>query len=185
MSSMIVEFWKLYGWQLTLLACSGIVFLGALKSVGVFKKLPVNIKKYVYFGVSAFVSLVACTVYILAIHKFSWKNYAILFFGVIGITGGIYTVYENTGFRAFLKKFVFSPIKKLLKTIWIAAVNNSLTEDTVKGLALNLGVDVIKEIEKQAEAKAAEVKEEQAQPAEAEKVVEKATPTNVIITESK
>ena len=42
----ILDFFKSYGWQLGLLSLSGIVILGFLKRLGVFKKLNEKYKKY-------------------------------------------------------------------------------------------------------------------------------------------
>ena len=98
---MIGEFFKNYGWQLTLLALSGIVVLGFLKWVGVFNKLKDTSKKYVYYALSCVLSIIACTIYILATKSFAWASYGILCGAVVGLTGAVYTIYENTDNKGY------------------------------------------------------------------------------------
>ena len=151
---MIGEFFKNYGWQLTLLALSGIAVLGFLKWVGVFDKVKPEAKKYVYYGISCFLSIIACTIYILSTHTFAWASYGILCGAVVGLTGAVYTIYENTGIRKLWKTFVLNNIAKLFKAISGAIVTGTLTEEKIKKLAIDLGSQALTELT--AEAKAIE-----------------------------
>lgn len=151
---MIGEFFKNYGWQLTLLALSGIAVLGFLKWVGVFDKVKPEAKKYVYYGISCLLSIIACTIYILATHTFAWASYGILCGAVVGLTGAVYTIYENTGIRKLWKTFVLNNIAKLFKAISGAIVTGTLTEEKIKKLAIDLGSQALTELS--AEAKAIE-----------------------------
>ena len=146
-TEMILQFFKTYGWQLTVLATSGIVFLGILKSFGTFKKVPTKGKKYLYYGISCILSILACTGYILIKNSFEYRAYLILIAGIIGYTSAIYTLYENTGIRDLLKKFIFVPIKHLLGKIWEHIVKGTLNKDAVVELAGQYGLAVVGQIE--------------------------------------
>lgn len=143
---MIGEFFKNYGWQLTLLAFSGIIVLGFLKWIGVFKNLKADNRKYVYYALSCGLSIVACTIYILATKSFAWASYGILCGAVVCFTGAVYTIYENTGLRKLWKTVVLNNIAKLFKLICNALVNGTLTQDKIKDLAIGLGSETLSEL---------------------------------------
>lgn len=147
---MIGEFFKNYGWQLTLLALSGIVVLGFLKWVGVFNKLKDESKKYVYYALSCVLSIIACTIYILVTHTFAWASYGILCCAVIGLTGAVYTIYENTGLRKLWKIVVLNNIARLFKLITNTIVTGTLTKERVKQLAIDLGSQTLAELSAEA-----------------------------------
>lgn len=147
---MIGEFFKNYGWQLTLLALSGIVVLGFLKWVGVFNKLKDESKKYVYYALSCVLSIIACTIYILVTHTFAWASYGILCGAVIGLTGAVYTIYENTGLRKLWKIVVLNNIARLFKLITNTIVTGTLTKERVKKLAIDLGSQTLAELSAEA-----------------------------------
>ena len=147
---MIGEFFKNYGWQLTLLALSGIVVLGFLKWVGVFNKLKNESKKYVYYALSCVLSIIACTIYILATKSFAWASYGILCCAVIGLTGAVYTIYENTGLRKLWKIVVLDNIAKLFALINNAIITGTLTKERLKKLAIDLGSQILNELSAEA-----------------------------------
>ena len=99
-------------------------------------------------------SIIACTIYILATHTFDWASYGILCGAVVGLTGAVYTIYENTGIRKLWKTFVLNNIAKLFKAISGAIVTGTLTEEKIKKLAIDLGSQALTELV--AEAKAVE-----------------------------
>lgn len=147
---MIGDFFKNYGWQLTLLALSGIVVLGFLKWIGVFNKVKAESKKYVYYALSCIFSIIACTIYILVTHTFAWASYGILCGAVVGLTGAVYTIYENTGLRKLWKIIVLDNIARLFKLINSTIVTGTLTKDKVKKLAMELGSQTLAELSAEA-----------------------------------
>lgn len=147
---MIGDFFKNYGWQLTLLALSGIVVLGFLKWVGVFNKLKDTSKKYVYYALSCVLSIIACTIYILATKSFAWASYGILCGAVVGLTGAVYTIYENTGLRKLWKIVVLDNIAKLFALINNAIITGTLTKERLKKLAIDLGSQTLAELSAEA-----------------------------------
>ena len=162
--ALIEEFFINYGWQLGLLSLSGIVLLGFLKWFGAFEKLAKNVRKYLYFGLSCVLSIVACTIYVLACGTFDAVSYLLLCVAVIGITIVAYHFYEHTGLRTAWNK-VLNLIEKLFKFIISAIITKTLTEDKLKAKAIELGSQVLADLTKTAREN--ELKAEQAkQPTE-------------------
>ena len=152
----IFEFFKNYGWQLGLLALSGIFVLGFLKWFGCFKKVNPNYKKYLYFGLSVAISIIACTIFIFAAHSFNWANYGALILAICVLTFTYYTIYENTGLRSAWNKVVLNNIAKLFHMIVTAIVSGTMTNDKIKDMAVKLGSDTLNQLA--AEARVAEEK---------------------------
>ena len=143
--NVIIDFFKTFGWQLFLLALSGIVILGALKWFGCFKKIKKDYKKYVYFGLSCAFSLIACTIYLVATHNFNWASYLALCVAVIGLTIVVYALYEHIGLRALWKK-VLNLIAKAFKLLCTAIVTGTLTATKKKDIAVGLGSEILTEL---------------------------------------
>ena len=145
-AELILDFFKEYGLNLSLLALSGIVILGCLKWFGCFKKINATYKKYVYFGISCALSIIACTIYILATHSFVWVNYLILCGAVIGFTIAVYGVYENTGLRKLWTSVILNNIAKAFKGLMALIVKGSLSKDKLKKMAIELGSNTLTEL---------------------------------------
>ena len=132
----IVDFFKMYGWQLGLLALSGMVLLGFLKKVGLFNKLKKEYRKYVFFGISAVLSIIACTIYLLLINGFEWVSYLVLCGMVFVVTYFAYGIYEHTGARWLWNKLidlVVLGVKKLFTLIFVHKVDEKkLTKEITK-----------------------------------------------------
>lgn len=132
----IIDFFKMYGWQLGLLALSGMVLLGFLKKVGLFNKLKKEYRKYVFFGISAVLSIIACTVYLLLINGFEWVSYLVLCGMVFVVTYFAYGIYEHTGARWLWNKLidlVVLGVKKLFTLIFVHKVDEKkLTKEITK-----------------------------------------------------
>lgn len=137
--SMIPQFFKNYGWQLGALALSGILVLGFLKWIGVFKHINKTYKKYIYFGISCALSIAACTIYLLVENAFQWANYAILCLSVIALTSVSYNLYECIGLRALVKIAILDPLTKLTKII----ISGSLSNEQKQNMALSLGSETL------------------------------------------
>lgn len=104
MEEMVLQFFLTHGWKLTLLSCSGILFLGILKYFDVFKKLDATKKKAVYAVISACFSIAVCGVYLVVADKFTWGSFGILSAGVFGVNQSVYAVYENAGIRTLVRR---------------------------------------------------------------------------------
>lgn len=142
-ADMVIRFFENYGWMMTVLATSGIVFVGCLKALGLFSKLKPKAKKYVYFACSCVVSIVACTIYLCVRNAFVWADWGMTAVCIIGYTMAIYGLYENTGIRSLVKKVLFTPMKNLLKNIMSLVVSKSMSKDKMMLLAKDLGSDIL------------------------------------------
>ena len=158
--ALIEDFFVNYGWQLGLLSLSGIVILGFLKWFGVFNKLAKNVRKYLYFGLSCVLSIIACTIYVLACGTFEALSYLLLCVAVMGITIVAYHFYEHTGLRTAWNK-VLDLIAKLFKFVVSAIVTKTLTEDKLKAKAIELGSQVLAELTKTARENELKAQQEQ------------------------
>lgn len=145
-ANMIIKFFETYGWIMTLLATSGIVFVGCLKAIGVFAKLKDAAKKYVYFLTACFVSIISCTIYLCVKHLFVWTDWGVTVVFIIAYTMALYALYENTGIRALLKKLLFTPIRKALHKIQSAIISKSLSQEQTISIAKGLGEDILKQL---------------------------------------
>lgn len=120
MEMQIIDFFQQYGWQLTLIALSGIVVLGLLKSFKVFEKIDSKYRKYVYISISVVLSILGCTAYLLITHTFTWTGFGVISTAVFSLNQVVYSVYENSGIRVGWKA--------LLALIW------KLFRGTITGL---------------------------------------------------
>jgi hypothetical protein len=117
----IIKFFSAYGWQMTVLAVSGIFLLGVLKSVKAFdwiriyageeKTLQVDktkqVKKIVYTFISAGLSVSACCVYLTIINTELTATLILTISGTVWSLNTIaYMLYENLGVRAVWKSFL-------------------------------------------------------------------------------
>lgn len=119
----IIKFFSEYGWQMTVLALSGIFLLGVLKSVKAFdwiriyavegeeKTLQVDktkqVKKIVYTFISAGLSVAACCIYLTIINTELTATLILTISGTIWSMNTItYMLYENLGVRAVWKAFL-------------------------------------------------------------------------------
>lgn len=119
----IIKFFSAYGWQMTVLALSGIFLLGVLKSVKAFdwiriyavegeeKILQVDktkqVKKIVYTFISAGLSVAACCVYLTIINTELTATLILTISGTVwSLNTFAYMLYENLGVRAVWKAFL-------------------------------------------------------------------------------
>ena len=105
MEQMVFEFFKQYGWQLTLIALSGIIILGILKFFNVFKKVPEDKRKYVYAGISSGFSIIAGVVYLAVTDALNWAAFGVAAVAIYTLNQTLYSVYETYGLRTLLQKF--------------------------------------------------------------------------------
>ena len=145
-ANMIIRFFEVYGWIMTLLATTGIVFVGCLKAIGIFYKLKTNVKKYVYFITACIISIISCTVYLCISNAFVWSDWGVTVVFIIAYTMALYALYENTGIRALLKKLLFSPVKTALHKIEMLVFSKSLSQEESVNIAKGLGKDILSQL---------------------------------------
>lgn len=118
MEEMIYSFFAQYGWQLTLIACSGILALGILKipQLHLFDKIAEGKRKYLYAAISSLLSIATAAIYLLVIHNFEWIKFGFLSLGILGVNQTVYFVYENSGARALVRKLGKIALSIFIKT---------------------------------------------------------------------
>lgn len=104
MEEMILEFVKLYGWKLAIIACSGILILGVLKFFNVFGKIQKEKRKYLYAVISSALSITASAIYLVAIKQFNIAGFGVIAGAIYVLNQAIYSIYENYGIRVGLRK---------------------------------------------------------------------------------
>ena len=104
MEEMIIQFATTYGWQLALIAFSGIVILGIFKFFKIFDKIKKESRKYVYAGISSGLSIIASAIYLLVTNVFTWGGFGVIAGSIYALNQSIYAVYESIGIRALLRK---------------------------------------------------------------------------------
>lgn len=110
---MVVKFFTTYGWQLGVIALSGIVLLGILKAFGVFHKIASTKRKYVYTAVSVALSLAGCAAYLGIVGRFDWRAFLVMVPLVYSVNQVAYNIYENTGVRAGFRALFGKIVDKL------------------------------------------------------------------------
>lgn len=104
MEEMIIQFIATYGWQLGLIACSGIFVLGVLKFFKVFDKIEKSKRKHVYAGISSGISILASGIYLAVSGAFTWIGFGVIAGAIYTINQAMYATYENSGLRNLVKK---------------------------------------------------------------------------------
>ncbi len=145
-ADMIIKFFQTYGWIMTLLATSGIVFVGCLKAIGLFSKLKASAKKYIYFITACIVSIISCTIYLCVTNAFVWADWGVTVVFIIAYTMALYALYENTGIRALLKKLLFNPIKNMLHKLQSAVFSKTISKEESIRIAKGLGEDILTQL---------------------------------------
>jgi hypothetical protein len=155
----IINFFTAYGWQMTVLAVSGIFLLGVLKSVKAFdwiriyavvgeeKTLQVDktkqVKKIVYTFISAGLSVVACCVYLTIINTKLTATLILTLSGTIWSMNTItYMLYENFGVRAVWKAFLNWAKGLILSTT--ATIKEKIAAEKARAAAEKIAKDAEK-----------------------------------------
>lgn len=136
--NVISNFLTNYGWQIALLALSGILVVGFLKLVKAFDWIKVyttqqdgtkvlnetktkHVKKFIYYALNCIISVSVCTIYVYFMRgiEIGDLNYwGVMVASVIAYSTTIYAVYENFGIRTLCQiigngiKTAFSNVTK-------------------------------------------------------------------------
>ena len=145
-SEMVIGFFERYGLVMTLLATSGIIFVGFLKAIGLHSKLKKAYKKYVYFFIACITSIISCTIYMYITNQFQWLEWGMSIVCVISYTITIYSLYENLGIREFCRRIIFNPIKKLVEKIFLIPKGQELQKEDIIQIVKDWGSDVVFQI---------------------------------------
>lgn len=97
-----IDFFGVYGWQLTLIAFIGIVILGVLKYAKVFA----NVKqpKPLYLIITVGFSVIATIIYLLIIKQFNFTYVVTVASAIYALNQTMYSIYETTTLKDLVKK---------------------------------------------------------------------------------
>lgn len=93
-----------YGWQLALIALSGIVLLGVLKYLNVFSGFEKEKRKPLYFLISIGYSLLATVIYLAIIDQFEVEYMTTVAAAIYTLNQTFYAIYETTTLRELVIK---------------------------------------------------------------------------------
>lgn len=127
MEQQLTTFVATYGWQLALIALTGIFILGVLKYANIFSKISKENRKPVYLAISVGLSIIGSAIYLAAIKKFEFGYFAAIAFAILALNQTMYSIYENTNLRDLLHK-IFDEINSKIKSK-IEAKENKITEE--------------------------------------------------------
>ena len=137
MEEMVIEFFNNYGWQLTLIACSGIFILGILKFFNVFKKIDSDKQKYAYAGVSSGFAIIGALIYLLVTGTFTGAAFGITAVGIFTINQTLYSMYENYGLRTLFQKLGYLIVNLVAKgkltaaeETYVKSIGEDITDET-------------------------------------------------------
>lgn len=103
-TEMILQFVLTYGWQLALIACSGIFVLGIFKFFKVFDFVAKDKRKHFYAGASATISIIASGIYLFITGGFHIASFGVVAGAIYVLNQSLYATYENIGLRNLVKK---------------------------------------------------------------------------------
>lgn len=106
MEEMVLQFITVHGWKLTLLACSGILLLGILKTFKVFDKIDESKRKYIYGAISTLFSVIATCIYLVITKSFTWSGFGLISLATYFLNQSVYSVYETYGLRALVRRII-------------------------------------------------------------------------------
>ena len=116
----LVSFLKDNGWQLTLIAIAGVVILGILKYLNVFKKLDKKVRHALYIGISVAISLIASAIYLGCTHNFAIDSYFALATTIFALNQGAYALYDTLTLKELFNKlldFIFKNKDEIVEEV--------------------------------------------------------------------
>lgn len=151
MNTQVIEnFVKDYGWQLALVALVGILVVGILKHYNVFDKVAKGNRKFIFFPLSAVISVACCVAYVFGVRK-EWAlsldavGWVCFCFAIVAYTIVVYALYENLGIRNLLQalyKVLKETSGKIISLI-IKSINKPADSEQLKQEALKLGSSIL------------------------------------------
>lgn len=115
MEQQFTTFVASYGWQLALIALSGIIILGVLKYANIFSKIDKENRKPIYLAISVGFSVIASAIYLAVIKQFDITYFCAVAAAIFALNQTMYSIYENTKLRDLLHK-IFGAINIRIKT---------------------------------------------------------------------
>lgn len=102
----ILAFFEQNGLWLTLIAILGIVVLGILKYLNVFKKLDEKYRHVCYLAISVGLSIIGSCIYLACIHQFTFTYIMTLTGAIFALNQAFYAIYDTTTLKDLVSKLI-------------------------------------------------------------------------------
>lgn len=102
----LLNFLRLYGWQLALIALAGIIILGVLKYCNVFSKFDEKIRHVFYLLISVGISIIGSIIYLACVGSLTVEFVFAVSAAILALNQTFYTIYSNLGLKELFLKLI-------------------------------------------------------------------------------
>ena len=102
----LLNFLRLYGWQLALIALAGIIILGVLKYCNVFKKFDEKIRHVFYLLISVGISIIGSIIYLACVGSLTVEFTFAVATAILALNQTFYAIYSTTTLKDLVAKLI-------------------------------------------------------------------------------
>ena len=102
----LLNFLRLYGWQLALIALAGIIILGVLKYCNVFSKFDKKIRHVFYLLISVGISIIGSIIYLACVGSLTVEFAFAVAAAILALNQTFYTIYSNLSLKELFLKLI-------------------------------------------------------------------------------
>lgn len=102
----LLNFLRLYGWQLALIALAGIIILGVLKYCKVFSKFEEKIRHVFYLLISVGISIIGSIIYLACVGSLTVEFAFAVAAAILALNQTFYTIYSNLSLKELFLKLI-------------------------------------------------------------------------------
>lgn len=102
----LLNFLRLYGWQLALIALAGIIILGVLKYCNVFSKFEEKIRHVFYLLISVGISIIGSIIYLACVGSLTVEFAFAVAAAILALNQTFYTIYSNLSLKELFLKLI-------------------------------------------------------------------------------
>lgn len=115
----LLEFFKQYGLELTLIALAGIVVLGVMKYCNLFSKVDEKYRHYIYLGISVSLSVICSIVYLSCKGQLAPEYAFTVAFALYLLNQTVYNTFKTLSINELFKKALDK-----IKQLFISFIDN-------------------------------------------------------------
>lgn len=102
----LLNFLRLYGWQLALIALAGIIILGVLKYCNVFSKFDKKIRHVFYLLISVGISIIGSIIYLACAGSLTVEFAFAVAAAILALNQTFYAIYSCTDLKTLIAKLI-------------------------------------------------------------------------------
>lgn len=102
----LLNFFRLYGWQLALIALAGIIILGVLKYCKVFSKFDEKIRHVFYLLISVGISIIGSIIYLACVGSLTVEFAFAVAAAILALNQTFYAIYSTTTLKDLVAKLI-------------------------------------------------------------------------------